>query len=87
MLRMLYGLVFVLLVAVTLCNGTPSPKYYLVETKDEGTALEYRGRSDDVDEGTDYRNYRQQSQPTGNSNGNSHGKPVTISPYIKRIMG
>ena len=55
MLRMLYGLVFVLLVAVTLCNGAPSPKHFLVETKDEGTALKYRGRSDDVNEGTDYQ--------------------------------
>ena len=36
----MYALVYVLLLASTTCHGAPSPKHYLVETKDS-----YKGGS------------------------------------------
>ena len=87
MLRIMYGLVLVLLVAVTLCNGAPSPKHYLVEIKDDGSALKYKRRNDDSEAGADYfqanlwqsiNNVNSRQQWQEDPNPTPDGQPVLV---------
>ena len=52
---MMYRLVFVLLLVAALCDGAPSPKQYLIETKNSGVdnkgGADYQVRIQDVVQG------------------------------------